>query len=46
MKEKEDENHFNNETCQIGDCGCSVRYIGLGIAVIILIMSAAIIFGN
>ena len=43
MKEK-DKNHTN--TCQTGGCECSVNQIWLGIAVIIVIMTAAVIFGN
>jgi hypothetical protein len=43
MKEK-DENCSN--TCQADNFGCSVNQIWLGIAVIIVIMAAAAIFGN
>jgi len=43
MKEK-DGNQSN--TCQTGGCGCSVNQIWLGIAVIVIIMIAAVIFGN
>ena len=43
MKEK-DENQVN--TCQTGGCRCSVKQIWLGIAVIVIIMIAAAIFGN
>ena len=43
MKEK-DENRSN--TCQAGNCGCSLNHIWLGIAVILVIMIAAVIFGN
>jgi len=46
MKEMKDKNCVNNEACQTGTCGCSVKHILLGIAVIIIIMSAAAIFGN
>ena len=43
MKEK-NENQTN--TCQTSGCKCSVNQIWLGIAVIIVIMTAAVIFGN
>jgi hypothetical protein len=46
MKEIKDKSCVNDEICQTGACGCSVRYILLGIVVIILIISAAVIFGN
>jgi hypothetical protein len=43
MKEK-DEGCAN--TCQTSGCGCSVRQIWLGIAAVVIIMIAAVIFGN
>ena len=43
MNEKDD-NCAN--TCQTGNCGCSVKQIWLGIAAIVIIMIAAVIFGN
>lgn len=43
MKEK-DENC--TDACKTGACGCSINQIWLGIAVIIVIMIAAVIFGN
>ncbi|MEN6551505.1 MAG: hypothetical protein ABFC34_01325 [Methanobacterium sp.] len=43
MKEK-DKNCAN--TCQTGCGGCSVKQIWLGIAVIVIIMITAAIFGN
>lgn len=43
MKEK-DENRDN--VCKTGACGCSIKQIWLGIAVIVIIMIAAAIFGN
>lgn len=45
MKEK-DKDHVTGKTCQAGDCRCSVTQIWLGIAVIIVIMAVATIFGN
>lgn len=45
MKDKS-ENKANNEVCQTGSCGCSKNQIWLGIAVIIIVMVLAIIFGN
>ncbi len=43
MKEK-DEKRVN--TCQTSGCRCSVNQIWLGIAVIVIIMIVAAIFGN
>ncbi|MGB9977803.1 hypothetical protein [Methanobacterium sp.] len=42
--EEKDKNHTN--TCQTGGCGCSINQIWLGIAVIVIIMITAAIFGN
>ncbi len=41
-----DKNHITEKTCQTGNCGCSVKQLWLGIAVIVIIMVAAVIFGN
>ncbi len=46
MKEIKDKTHINSKTCQTGQCGCSVNLILLGMAVFILIIVAAVIFGN
>ncbi len=43
---KDNDNQVEREVCQTGNCGVSMRHIWLGIAVIIFIMAAAIIFGN
>jgi hypothetical protein len=43
---KENENHYNNESCQTGGCKCAANYIWIGIAVILFIMAIAMIFGN
>ncbi len=43
---KEEENHYNNKTCQTGSCGCAANYIWLGIAVIFFVMAIAMIFGK
>ena len=41
-----DKDHVIKKTCQNANCGCSVTQIWLGIAVIIIIMVAAVFFGN
>lgn len=39
-------NQVNKDVCKTGQCGCSANQIWLGIAVIIIVMAIAIIFGN
>lgn len=42
-KENEDQ---AGDICYGGTCGCSVTYIWLGVAVILFVMAAAIMFGK
>lgn len=41
-KEKENQ----DEICRNADCGCSANYIWLGVAVILIVMAAAMVFGK
>jgi hypothetical protein len=43
MKE---EKNKSEEVCKTGSCGCSADYIWLGVAVILFVIAAAMIFGN
>ena len=46
MKEIKDKTYINNKTCQTGQCGCSIKEMALGLAVVFIILFAAAIFGN
>lgn len=41
-KEKENK----DEICHTGECRCSANYIWLGVAVILIVMTVAMIFGK
>lgn len=43
---KKERKEQNMDVCYNGSCGCSVNYIWLGVAVILFVMAAALMFGK